>query len=333
MSHTPLHTAATRHSLLRLAVLSLTAVLCTLHAVAQPADFATWLQVLRAEAVQLGISEKTLHTALTGLQPLARVVELDRRQPETTLTYTQYIQRVLSSGRMQRGKQLFETHRALLTEIAATYGVQPPFIVALWGMETDYGRSTGDFSVLAALATLAYDGRRSEFFRREFLEALKIVDEGHITPKAMLGSWAGAMGQNQFMPSSFRQYAVDYNGDGRRDIWGTLPDIFASTANYLARSGWHTGESWGCRATVPGSVGPAHAGLEVRKSLPDWHALGVQSSCPGPQTQQASLILPEGPGGPAFLVYDNFHTILKWNRSTYFALAVGQLADAVGEKG
>jgi membrane-bound lytic murein transglycosylase B len=316
-----------------LVVFSLTAVLCVLHAIAQPADFATWLRELRAEAIQLGISEQTLNAALTGLQPLARVVELDRRQPETTLTYTQYIQRVLSSGRMQRGKQLLEIHRALLTEIAAAYGVQAPFIVALWGMETDYGRITGDFSVLAALATLAYDGRRSAFFRREFLEALKIVNEGHITPKAMIGSWAGAMGQNQFMPSSFRQYAVDYNGDGRRDIWATLPDVFASTANYLARSGWHSGESWGCRVTVPGSVGPAHAGLEVRKSLPDWQALGVQSSCAGSQTQQASLVLPEGPDGPAFLVYDNFHTLLKWNRSTYFALAVGQLADAVGEKG
>jgi membrane-bound lytic murein transglycosylase B len=313
--------------------LGLAAGLLTLHAVAQPADFAAWLRALHAEARQLGISETTLHAALTGLQPLPRILELDRRQPEVTLTYTQYIQRVLSASRVQRGKHLFETHRPLLLEIGAAYGVQAPVIVALWGIETDYGRTTGDFPVLAALATLAYDGRRSAFFRQEFLEALKIVDEGHITPKAMLGSWAGAMGQNQFMPSSFRQYAVDFNGDGRRDIWTSLPDIFASTANYLARSGWLQGESWGCRVTVPAHVGRAHAGVEERKSLPDWQALGVQASCSDAPNRQASLVLPEGPDGPAFLVYDNFHTLLKWNRSIYFALAVGQLADTVGEKG
>jgi len=313
--------------------LSLLVGLCALCAMAQPVDFPTWLQVLRSEALQRGIRERTLHTALAGIQPLPRVIELDRRQPEATLTYTQYIQRALSASRMQRGKSLFEMHRALLTEIGTTYGVQPSVIVALWGMETDYGRLTGDFPVLAALATLAYDGRRSAFFRRELLDALTIVDEGHITPKAMLGSWAGAMGQNQFLPSSFRQYAVDYNNDGRRDIWSTLPDIFASTANYLARSGWRPGESWGCRVTVPAPVGAAHTGLEVRKSLPDWQILGVQSSCHNHQIQQASLVLPEGPEGPAFLVYDNFHILLKWNRSTYFALAVGHLADAVGEAG
>jgi membrane-bound lytic murein transglycosylase B len=333
MGMTLMHNTAIRRSTLLLATLGFAAMLGLLHAVAQPADFASWLRVLRSEALQLGISEKTLNTALVGLQPLPRVIELDRRQPEVTLTYSQYIQRVLSSSRMQRGKQLFDTHRALLAEIGDAYGVQPPVIVALWGIETDYGRVTGDFSVLASLATLAYDGRRSAFFRREFLEALKILDEGHITPKAMIGSWAGAMGQNQFMPSSFRQYAVDYNGDGRRDIWGTLPDIFASTANYLARSGWRKGESWGCRATVPAQVGQAHAGLEVHKSLATWQALGVQSSCHNHQARQASLVLPEGPNGPAFLVYDNFHAILKWNRSTYFALAVGQLTDAVGEDG
>jgi membrane-bound lytic murein transglycosylase B len=324
---------ATRRLLIRLAVLGLAAGLCTLRAVAQPTDFASWLQVLRAEALQLGVRESILHTALAGLQPLPRVIELDRRQPEVTLTYSQYMQRVLSASRTQRGKSLFETHRSLLTEVGTTYGVQPAVIVALWGIETDYGRSTGDFPVLAALATLAYDGRRSAFFRRELLDALQIIDEGHITPKAMLGSWAGAMGQNQFLPSSFRQYAVDYNGDGRRDIWSTLPDIFASTANYLARSGWRQGESWGCRATVPAHIATAHAGLEVHKSLPAWQDLGVQSSCRGHQALQASLILPENATGPAFLVYENFHTLLKWNRSTYFALAVGQLADAIGEEG
>jgi membrane-bound lytic murein transglycosylase B len=299
---------------------------------AQQKDFAAWLWELRLEAQQLGISNKTLDAALTGLRPLPRVIELDRKQPEVTLTYSQYIQRVLSPARAQEGKALFNTHRALLTEIATVYGVQPAIIVALWGIESDYGEATGNFSVVASLATLAYDGRRSAMFRRELLEALKILDEGHISSKGMLGSWAGAMGQNQFMPSSFRQFAVDYNGDGRRDIWNTLADIFASIANYLVQSGWQRQESWGCKAIVPATVDTSLAGLEVRKPLAIWQELGLQTSCGerNGATQQASLLLPEGPGGPAFLVYNNYHALLKWNRSNNFALAVGQLADAIG---
>jgi membrane-bound lytic murein transglycosylase B len=298
---------------------------------AQQQDFALWLQELRAEAKQLGIRDQTLDKALTGLRPLPRVIELDRKQPEVTLTYSQYVQRVLSAARTQHGKELYHTHRSLLNEIGAAYGVQPAVIVALWGIETDFGEVTGNFSVIASLATLAYDGRRSALFRRELLDALRIIDDGHISAKAMLGSWAGAMGQNQFMPSSFRQFAVDYNGDGRRDIWNTLADVFASTANYLARSGWQRQASWGCRATVPAHVDQALVGLEVRKSLAGWYSLGLQTQC-GERNglqQEASLLLPEGPGGPAFLVYHNYHMLLKWNRSTYFALTVGQFADAI----
>ena len=304
-------------------------------AVAQPPDFAVWLRELRAEAQQLGISDKTLDAALTGLRPLPRVLELDRKQPEVTLTYSQYFQRAFSTARAQQGRELLHTHRLLLADIGTTYGVQPAMIVALWGIETDFGEATGNFPVIAALATLAYDGRRSAFFRRELLDALSIIDEGHISAKAMLGSWAGAMGQNQFMPSSFRQFAVDYNGDGRRDIWNTVADVFASIANYLSRSGWRNNAKWGCRATVPGNIDTTLVGLEVRKPLASWQALGLRSSCTEPDgaTQQASLLLPEGPGGPAFLVYDNYHVLLKWNRSAYFALTVGQLADAIGYGG
>jgi membrane-bound lytic murein transglycosylase B len=314
------------------ALVGLLAVLLVRLAVAQPDGFAAWLRALRVEARQLGISETTLEAALTGVQPVPRVIELDRKQPEVTLTYRQYIQRVLPPARIQRGKQLFQTHRVLLSEVGAKYGVQPEMLVALWGIESDYGQVTGSFQVIPALATLAHDGRRSAFFRRELLEALKIIDEGHVSPKAMLGSWAGAMGQNQFMPSSFRQYAVDYNGDGRRDIWATLPDVFASTAHYLARSGWRWDAGWGCQVTMSAAVDAASTGLEVRKPLATWHALGVQqTNCGAPQNpaKPASLLVPEGPGGPAFLVYDNYHALLKWNRSVYFALAAGQLADAL----
>jgi membrane-bound lytic murein transglycosylase B len=303
--------------------------------VAQQEDFAAWLRGLRAEALRRGISEKTLDVALIGLRPLPRVIELDRKQLEFTLTFTEYLQRVIPQTRVQRGKELFKAHRALLTKVGAVYGVQPRFIVALWGIESDYGQAMGGFPVLGALATLAHDGRRRTLFRRELLYALQIIDEGHIRPEAMVGSWAGAMGQNQFMPSSFRQYAVDHNGDGRRDIWTSMGDIFASTANYLARAGWRKDQTWGRRVTIPQDFDTALAGLQVRQRLPTWQALGVRQKNGSNLSQrplQASLLLPEGPKGPAFLVYDNFRSLLKWNRSNYFALAVGLLTDRLQDK-
>ena len=302
---------------------------------AQQRDFAIWLQDLRAEAVALGIRPQTLDTALAGLQPLARVIELDRKQPEDTLTYAQYFERTLPASRVQKGLRLLNEHRALLQEIGAKYGIPPGLIVALWGIETDFGRMTGNFSVLASLATLAYDGRRSALFRRELLEALKIVDAGHVRPEAMIGSWAGAMGQNQFMPSSFMQYAVDYDGDGRRDIWTTLADVFASTANYLASSGWRARETWGHRVVLPaGFDGAAHGG-QSSKNLADWQALGVRRADGGafpPGLNLVALVLPSGATSPAFLVYQNYQVLLKWNRSQYFALTVGQFADQLGRK-
>jgi peptidoglycan lytic transglycosylase B len=302
---------------------------------AQQHDFASWLQELRAEALTLGIRPRTLDTALTGLRPLPRVLELDRKQPEDTLTYAQYLERTLPASRVQKGLRLLNEHRALLQEIGTKYGVPPGVIVALWGMETDFGRATGNFSVLASLATLAYDGRRSALFRRELLEALKIVDAGHVRPEAMTGSWAGAMGQNQFMPSSFMQYAVDYDGDGRRDIWTTVADVFASTANYLASSGWHTREPWGHRVVLPTAFDVATNAGQPGKTLVDWQALGVRRADGGAfpaEIASASLVLPSGAASPAFLVYPNYQVFLKWNRSQYFALTVGQFADQLERK-
>lgn len=298
-------------------------------------NFAAWLQELRAEALALGIRAQTLDAALNGVQPLRRVLELDRKQPEETLTYAQYFERMLPPARVQKGLRLLHEHRALLQEIGTTYGVPPGVIVALWGMETDFGRNTGTFSVVAALATLAYDGRRSALFRRELLNALKIVDAGHVRPEAMLGSWAGAMGQNQFMPSSFLQYAVDYNGDGRRDIWTTLADVFASTANYLVSSGWQERQPWGHRVLVPAGFVPPTHGEQMSRPCAAWQALGVRRADGGSfpnSTEPALLVLPGGATGPAFLVYQNYHVFLKWNRSTYFALTVGQFADQLAGK-
>jgi membrane-bound lytic murein transglycosylase B len=302
---------------------------------AQPHDFATWLQELRAEAMALGIRPQTLDTALTGLRPLLRVIELDRKQPEDTLTYAQYLERILPAARVQKGLRLLNAHRALLQDIGAKYDVPPGLIVALWGMETDFGRATGNFSVLASLATLAYDGRRSALFRRELLEALKIVDAGHVHPAAMTGSWAGAMGQNQFMPSSFMQYAVDYDGDGRRDIWTTVADVFASTANYLSSSGWRGRESWGHRVVLPADFDVATNAGQPGKTLAAWQALGVRRVDGGvlpAELESASLVLPSGATNQAYLVYANYQVLLKWNRSNYFALTVGQFADQLGRK-
>jgi membrane-bound lytic murein transglycosylase B len=208
--------------------------------------------------------------------------------------------------------------------------VPPRILLSLWGVESLFGTRPGTVPVPAALATLAWDGRRSAFFRRELLEALRILDQGHIAPEAMTGSWAGAMGQFQFMPSTFRRFAVDHDGDGRKDIWENQADAFASAANYLASAGWQPGVGWGQRVRLPKGFNTAAAGLNKRKTYAQWRKLGVKD-VRGPAQRPASLLLPEGPGGPAFLVTDNFRVLLDWNRSHNFALAVGLLADTLLE--
>lgn len=297
-------------------------------------NFTLWLQDLRAEARGKGIKESTLDAALRAVRPIPRVIELDRNQPEFKLTYRQYMERVVPMSRVLKGRRMLAENKALLDEVAGKYGVQPRFLVAFWGVETDFGRVTGGFPVIPALATLAHDGRRSSFFRKELLNALKIIDEGHVTPERMVGSWAGAMGQCQFMPSSFVRFAVDEDGDGRKDLWGSKADVFASAANYLKRSGWKGGQGWGQAVTLPKRFDRKLAGQE-RRSYKTWAALGVRDGKGRPLPQSdatAALMLPEADGGPAFLVSDNFFTILKWNRSNFYALAVGQLADALATR-
>ncbi|MDP6691494.1 MAG: lytic murein transglycosylase [Alphaproteobacteria bacterium] len=298
------------------------------------ADFQAWLRELRAEAQGRGISEATLDGALNGIAPIPRVIELDRRQPEFTLTFSQYRDRVVPRSRIEKGRRKLAENRALLQEIGAKIGVQPRFIVALWGIETDFGRVTGGFKVIPALATLAFDGRRSAYFRKELHNALRILNEGHISPKAMVGSWAGAMGQCQFMPSSFLAHAIDYDGDGRRDIWTTRKDVFASAANYLAKSGWRADQTWGREVKLPSGFDPALADLKVQKPIGGWQDLGVRradgTDLPARQLS-ASIVLPEkGKMSPAYMVYNNYRTTLRWNRSTYFAVAVGLLSDGIG---
>lgn len=295
-------------------------------------DFGGWLDGLRKEAAERGISAATLDSALTGLKPIPRVIELDRKQPEFTLTFEQYMQRLVPPERVEKGRRKLAENRKLLEGVSKKFGVPPQFIVAFWGIETDFGRVTGGFKVIDALATLAYDGRRSAFFRKELLLALKIVDEGHITADAMMGSWAGAMGQPQFMPSSFVGYAYDYDKDGHKDIWNTRADVFASAANYLSSYGWRAGERWGRRVQLPQGFDPKRADLDVKKPVSGWAAEGVRRADGSPlpvSDLEASVILPGGEGGPAFLVYNNYRVILRWNRSHFFAMAVGRLADQI----
>ncbi len=301
---------------------------------AEDPAFATWLKELESEARDAGISEETIEKALGDLKPVPDVVELDRKQPETRQTFEQYRDRVLSESRVEKGRKLLKEHRSLLNKIAAQYKVQPRFIVALWGIETSYGAFLGGHHVIRALATLAYDGRRADMFRRELIAALRILDRGDIDLDDMKGSWAGAMGQCQFMPSSFLRYAVDYDGDGRRDIWNTLPDIFASIANYLSRSGWDDRYTWGreVRLAAAGGSGNSKDGLKVVKSLPEWQSLGVRRqngrSLPN-VALNASLLRTDDGEGPTYLVYDNFRVLMVWNRSTYFALTVSELSDLI----
>jgi membrane-bound lytic murein transglycosylase B len=236
------------------------------------ADFQAWLKELRAEASQKGISDVTLDAALSGIKPIPRVVELDRKQPEFTLTFDQYMNRVVPRSRVEKGRKRLAENKAILTEVSKKFGVPPQFLVAFWGIETDFGRVTGGFKVIPALATLAYDGRRSAFFRKELLLALQIINGGHIKADVMVGSWAGAMGQPQFMPSSFTGYAVDYDKDGRKDIWTTRADVFASAANYLSSYGWRASERWGRRVLVPEGFDSKRADLKVRKTVSGWAA-------------------------------------------------------------
>jgi membrane-bound lytic murein transglycosylase B len=298
---------------------------------AQSEPFEVWLAQFRQQAAAEGISAATLARALDGIQPIPEVIERDRRQPEARLTFRDYNRRVLSPTRIARGRELMQQHHEVLDRIAADYGVQPRFIVALWGIESNYGSFTAEFPVIGALATLAYEGRRAAFFRKELLQALRIVDQGDVAPPQMMGSWAGAMGQSQFMPSSYLARAVDYDGDGRRDIWTTPPDVFASIANYLAKAGWSDRHTWGRQVQIADHVKADAAGLEVVRPLPEWHALGVRTSNgdPLPAVALDASLLRMDDDGPAYLVYNNFRVLMAWNRSTYFALTVGELADLI----
>jgi membrane-bound lytic murein transglycosylase B len=294
-------------------------------------NFQVWLRELRTDALSKGISKATLDLGLDDLKPNPRIIKLDRSQPEFTLTLEAYLNRIVREGLIDEGRDQLAQNRVLLEKISRRYGVQARFLVALWGIETKFGRLTGNYPVMEALATLAYDGRRAALFRNELLQALRILDEGHISLDEMTGSWAGAMGQLQFMPSSFRKFATDFDGDGRIDIWHNLADAFASAGNYLSRSGWVRDQTWGHAVSLPNVFDRSLTGLKTRKRLGEWRALGVSvrkgQVFPDMPNLLASVVEPDGRKGRAFIVYDNYRIILKWNRSNLFGVAVGLLAD------
>ncbi len=293
--------------------------------------FKAFLDGVRVEARRTGISPATLAAAFAGLRANPRVIELDRRQAEAGLTWEDYRDRIMvSPSRVQNGQRAFADNAALLRGIKARYHVNPRIIVAIWGVETNFGGNTGGFGVIEALATLAWEGRRASYFRGEFLAALRVLEGGHITPARMRGSWAGAMGQPQFMPSNFERLAVDHDGDGRRDIWDSRADALASIAHYFQRNGWREGESWGCETLPPPGFDPDRADLETRRPLREFARLGFRAGNGGPLPGgelDASLVLPNRGGGQVFLGHHNLRVIRRYNPPVNYGLSVGLLAD------
>jgi membrane-bound lytic murein transglycosylase B len=299
-------------------------------------EFPDWLSQLASEAKQRGISPATVATALEGVEPLPDVLELDRSQPRAPGDFCHYMERRLTPTRIERGRRVIAEHRDLLEEIARQYGVPARYLVAMWGLETNFGDYVGDFPVVGALVTLAHDPRRSGLFREEIFAALRILDEGHRDAAGFVGSWAGATRQVQLMPSTFLEYAVDHDGDGRKDVWSSLPDALATAANVLKRAGWHSGESWGRQVSVPPELVGERATLRRTRPLADWQRAGVRridgSDLPVADLR-GRIVLPLRGPGPSFLVYRNYGTFLAWNRSTFFAVSLGTLADEISGAG
>ncbi len=309
-------------------------------------DFQEWLTALIVEAREQGVREDIIQQALSAVTPIPQVIDNDRNQAEFKETFEEYLVKRVTPWRIDTGRARLRENRDLLARVGEQYGVDPRFIVAFWGMETNYGSFTGGTDVIRALVTLAYDPRRAAYFRRELLSALQILNEGHISHTDMKGSWAGAMGQSQFMPSSFLQYAQDFDGDGKRDIWNSKADVFASIAQYLKAAEWDDAQTWGREVTLPADY---HARAEqwrqppqeyscsvlrnhtMQLPLQQWQEIGVRradgSDLPT-NNLVASIVLPDGEDGRAFLTYGNFRAILRYNCANNYALSIGHLADS-----
>ena len=309
-------------------------------------SFADYAATLKQEALNKGYTTELVDAVFASLTFHERIVSADKSQPEFVETLSTYLPKRVSETRIKMARERYQQYLPELKIIGEKYGVQPRFIVALWGLESSFGRIMGGYSVPSALATLAYEGRRETFFKAEFFHALDILAQGHIVLDDMKGSWAGAMGQSQFMPSSFMAYAQDGDGDGKKDIWTNQLDVFASVANYLKQQGWDSNKTWGREVLLPEAFDSSHAiargslarsewlgrWAQSERSLADWQALGVKrlnNTALPKRDLTAALILPDGEGGRAFLAYDNYKALMHWNRSYYFVTSVGYLADLI----
>lgn len=298
-------------------------------------DFQQCIGRLEGQAIDAGVSSQTATKVLAGAEYLERVIELDRRQPEFTTTFADYLNRRVNDERVSEGRDLLQEHRELLERVTRETGVPAPYLVAFWGLETNFGAYFGKMPVPSSLATLACDQRRSKFFTEQLIAALQIIDEGSIAAEQMEGSWAGAMGHVQFMPTVFLRHAVDGDGDGKRDLWNSLPDAMMSAGNFLEDLGWDGDYRWGREVLLPDNFDYELA--DGRKlALEEWRQLGVTDAFGNKLANEpikASLVVPSGHRGPAFLAYKNFGVIMGWNRSEFYAIAVGHLADRIAGAG
>lgn len=302
-----------------------------------PAQFSAYVDALKQKAAELGYKPETINFAFSEIHFIDRVVKSDRNQPEKKITLDVYLPRVVTKGRIAEGAKLYQANQQTLARISNQYGVPANYIVALWGLESGFGRVQGKEDVISALATLAFEGRREALFSRQLMAALEIIENGHLpVGQRLKGSWAGAMGQTQFMPSSFLTYAADGNGDGNIDIWNSREDAFASAANYLATEGWQQDLPWGEQVSLPANFNQQLEGIktEQQKTVAQWKALGVQL----PANSQLSddlkvwLIIPDDDLHRSYLVTQNFRTIMHWNSSYFFALSIVTMADGVANK-
>lgn len=312
--------------------LSLSILLFSLLSVTATADepgFDAWLQDFYRDAQAQGISAQSLEAALSDARPIDRIIELDQSQPEFVQTFLTYLNRRVTAKQIARGQALLQEQGPLLQAVEQKYGVPPAVLVSFWGLETNYGQTLGNFSTPQALATLAYEGRRHAFFRSQLLDALRILDAGHIAASNMVGSWAGAVGHMQFMPSTFLAYAEDGDGDGKINVWQSIPDAMYSAGRYLNAIGWKRDEPIAIEVTLPKDFAWQQAAINQKRSVEQWQALGVQAADrPAlPVGLNAAIVLPQGWRGPAFMVFDNFNVVMQWNRSTSYALTVAHLAN------
>jgi len=308
--------------------------------------FANYVVELKAEALSKGFSQALIDESFANVKFHKRAVKADRAQPENVETLDTYLPKRVPKWKVDKARALYKEHKELLTQIGDKYQVQPRFIVALWGLETNFGKFTGGYNVVSALSTLAYEGRREVFFKKQLMAALTILEQGHISSDNMKGSWAGAMGQNQFMPTSFLSYAVDGDGDGKKDIWQNKTDVFSSMANYLQKEGWNDELTWGRQVKLPKDFDytlaiPKNTGsrknwlkawAETERTLSQWQALGVRradgTNLPTVDIK-AALVFPDDKNGRVYLAYDNYKSLMHWNLSYYFVSSVGHLSDRI----